>query len=102
MSDFRRVGDLLFPFASTDTDLTTGKVLETTTVRSITLNPAIDPTVFGRAVSTRSDDSPLTMTMGIASADSTSTRESVAMASAVKLPPPILKGGAPGGAIFIV
>lgn len=46
MSDFRRVGDLLFPFASTDTDLATRKVLETTTVRSITLNPAFDPGVF--------------------------------------------------------
>jgi hypothetical protein len=46
MTDFRRVGDLLYPFASTDTDLANGKVLETTTVRSITLNPAIDPSVF--------------------------------------------------------
>ena len=46
MSDFRRVGNLLFPFASTDTDLRTGKVLETTTVRSIVVNPAIDPGVF--------------------------------------------------------
>lgn len=46
MTDFRRVGDLLYPFASTDTDLANGKVLERTTVRSITLNPAIDPGVF--------------------------------------------------------
>ena len=46
MSDFRRVGDLLYPFASTDTDLTTGKTLETTAVRSITLNPAVDPETF--------------------------------------------------------
>jgi hypothetical protein len=46
MSDFRRVGDLLYPFASTDSDLATGKVLETTTVRSITLNPSFDPSVF--------------------------------------------------------
>ena len=46
MTDFRRVGDLLYSFASTDTDLATGKVLETTSVRSITLNPAIDPSVF--------------------------------------------------------
>lgn len=46
MSDYRRVGDLLFPFASTDTDLATGKTLEKTTVRSITLNPALDPRVF--------------------------------------------------------
>jgi hypothetical protein len=46
MTDFRRVGDLVYPFASTDTDLANGKVLETTTVRSITLNPAINPSVF--------------------------------------------------------
>ena len=46
MTDFRRVGDLFYPFASTDTDLATGKVLERTTVRSITLNPPFDPSVF--------------------------------------------------------
>lgn len=46
MTDFRRVGDLLFSFASTDTDLATGKILETTTVRSIALNPAVDPEIF--------------------------------------------------------
>ncbi len=46
MSDFRRVGDILFPFASTDTDLATGKILETTTVRSITLNPALERDLF--------------------------------------------------------
>jgi len=48
MADFRRVGDLLFSFASIDTDLTTGKVLEKTTVRSITLNPAIESSMFQR------------------------------------------------------
>ena len=46
MSDFRRVGGLLFPFFSTDTDLATGKILETAAVRSITLNPAFDPGIF--------------------------------------------------------
>jgi hypothetical protein len=46
MSDFRRVGDLLFSFASVDTDLATGKVLEKSTVRSITLNPPIEPEIF--------------------------------------------------------
>jgi hypothetical protein len=46
MSDFRRVGDLLYPFLSTDTDLATGKILETTTVRSITLNPAFESSLF--------------------------------------------------------
>lgn len=46
MSDFRRVDGLLFPFLSKDTDLARGKTLETATVRSITLNPALDPDVF--------------------------------------------------------
>lgn len=46
VSDFRKVGDLLFAFTSTDTDLRSGKVLEKVAVRSITLNPAVDPTVF--------------------------------------------------------
>jgi len=46
VSDFRRVGELLYPFASIDRDLATGKILERTTVRSITLNPAFDEQVF--------------------------------------------------------
>ncbi|HEY3663428.1 MAG TPA: hypothetical protein VGL24_09780 [Chthoniobacterales bacterium] len=48
MSDFRRVDGLLFPFKSVDTDLATGKTLEAATVRSITLNPALDPGKFER------------------------------------------------------
>jgi hypothetical protein len=46
VSDFRRVGGLLYPFASIDRDLATGKILERTTVRSMTLNPAFDEGVF--------------------------------------------------------
>jgi hypothetical protein len=46
MSDFRKVGELLFAFASTDTDLKTGKVLEKATLRSIVLNPTVDPEFF--------------------------------------------------------
>jgi hypothetical protein len=46
VSDFRRVGGLLYPFASIDRDLATGKILERTTVRSITLNPAFEEQVF--------------------------------------------------------
>jgi hypothetical protein len=46
MSDFRSVGGLLFAFASTDTDLKTGKVLEKATSRSIVLNPSVDRTFF--------------------------------------------------------
>ena len=45
-SDFRKVGGVLFAFASTDTDLATRDVLETTTVRSITVNPQFDATIF--------------------------------------------------------
>lgn len=46
MTDFRPVGEVLFAFASTDTDLKTGKVLEKTTTRDITLNPLIAPAFF--------------------------------------------------------
>ena len=46
MSDFRRVGGVLYPFASVDRDLATGKILERTAVRSITQNPVFDPGVF--------------------------------------------------------
>ena len=46
MSDFRRVAGVLFPFANTETDLKTGKVLETTTIRGLTVNPAIDDKIF--------------------------------------------------------
>jgi hypothetical protein len=45
-SDFRRVNGVLFAFASTDTDLATGKVLETTRVRSIKVNPQFNPAIF--------------------------------------------------------
>jgi hypothetical protein len=43
---FRKVNGVLFPFASTDIDVATGKVLETTSVRSIKVNPQFDPTIF--------------------------------------------------------
>lgn len=46
MTDFRKVGGVLFAFASTDTDLKTGKVLEKASTRQITLNPPIDPAFF--------------------------------------------------------
>ena len=46
VSDFRRVGTLLYPFASIDRDLATGKILERTTVRSITQNPGFETRVF--------------------------------------------------------
>jgi hypothetical protein len=48
MSDFRKVGNLIFSFASTDTDLKTGEVLETTKVREIRLNPPVAIDFFDR------------------------------------------------------
>ncbi len=46
MTDFRRVAGVLFSYRNTETDLKTGKVLETTTVRSVTVNPVIDTEIF--------------------------------------------------------
>jgi hypothetical protein len=45
-SDFREIAGVKFPFATTDTDLKTGKVIESTTVKSIKVNPPFDPTIF--------------------------------------------------------
>jgi hypothetical protein len=45
-SDFRRVNGVLFAFVSVDTDLATHKLLETTTVRSVKVNPHLDPAIF--------------------------------------------------------
>jgi len=45
-SDFRRVNGVLFAFATADRDLATDKVLETTTVRSVKVNPHLDPAIF--------------------------------------------------------
>lgn len=45
-ADFRRIAGVLFAFANTDVDLTTGKVLETTTVKSILVNPAVAESIF--------------------------------------------------------
>jgi hypothetical protein len=46
MTDFRKVDNLVFSFASTDTDLKTGKVLEKVMVREITLNPPVPEGFF--------------------------------------------------------
>ena len=46
LSDFRQVAGVWFSFANTETDLETGKLLETTTVRAITINPRIDEEIF--------------------------------------------------------
>ena len=46
MSDFRQVAGVWFSFSNTETDLQTGKLLETTTVRAITINPEIGGEIF--------------------------------------------------------
>jgi len=46
MTDFRKVDNVFFSFASTDKDLKTGKVLEKVTVREITLNPPVPENFF--------------------------------------------------------
>ena len=46
MSDFRKVAGVMFPYANTETDLKTGKVLETTTVRRSTMNPTVGARIF--------------------------------------------------------
>lgn len=45
-SDFRKVNGVLFAFRSEEVDLQTGKVLETTTVNEIRVNPTINPALF--------------------------------------------------------
>lgn len=45
-SDFRKVSGVMFPFASADVDVGTGKVLESATVREIKVNPMFDQPVF--------------------------------------------------------
>jgi hypothetical protein len=45
-SDFRTVSGVQFAFATTETDLQTGKVLETVAVKSVKINPPLPPTIF--------------------------------------------------------
>jgi len=47
-SDFREIAGVRFAFASADTDLQTGKVLEKTQVNEVIVNPQIDPAIFDR------------------------------------------------------
>lgn len=46
MTDFRKVAKLVFSFASTDTDMKTGKVLEKVTVRDVKLNQPVPEGFF--------------------------------------------------------
>jgi hypothetical protein len=45
-SDWREIDGVWFAFAGEDVDVQTGKVLERTTVKSIRVNPQIDPAIF--------------------------------------------------------
>jgi hypothetical protein len=45
-SDFRTTSGVQFAFASSETDLQSGKVLETTVVRSVKINPPLVPSIF--------------------------------------------------------
>jgi hypothetical protein len=45
-SDWRKVDKVWFAFADEDVDLKTGKVLETTQIKDIKVNPPMDPSIF--------------------------------------------------------
>src|SRR5256885_3400775 len=45
-SDFRTISGVQFAFASSETDLQSGKVLETSQVRSVKINPPLAPSIF--------------------------------------------------------
>ena len=45
-SDFRDVNGMKFPFATAETDLNTGKLLESTIAKSVKINPTLPPTLF--------------------------------------------------------
>lgn len=47
-SDFRQVAGVWFAFASEDVDLATGKVIESTKVKEIKLNPSLDSAIFSK------------------------------------------------------
>jgi len=45
-SDFKKVSGVKFPFSGVDTDLQTGKVLETVRVKQIVINPKLESKIF--------------------------------------------------------
>ena len=47
-SDFRDVNGVKFPFATTEMDLNTGKLLESTVTKSVKVNQTLSPTLFDR------------------------------------------------------
>jgi hypothetical protein len=47
-SDFHDVEGVKFPFATAETDLNTGKLLESTITKSVKINPTLPPTLFDK------------------------------------------------------
>jgi hypothetical protein len=47
-SDFRDVNGVKFPFATTETDLNTGQLLESTVMKSVKINPTLPPALFDK------------------------------------------------------
>jgi hypothetical protein len=47
-SDFRDVNGVTFLFATAETDLNTGKLLESTVTKSVKINPSLPPTLFDK------------------------------------------------------
>jgi len=47
-SDYRKIAGVQFPFTSSDTDLQTGKILETTRINSVQVNRPLDESIFKR------------------------------------------------------
>ena len=47
-SDFRDVNGVKFPFATAETDLNTGKPLESTITKSVKINPTLPPMLFDK------------------------------------------------------
>jgi hypothetical protein len=47
-SDFREVNGVKFPFATAETDLNKGKLLESTATKSVKTNPTLSPGFFDK------------------------------------------------------
>ena len=47
-SDFHDVNGVKFPFATAETDLNTGRLLESTIMKSVKINPSLPPTLFDK------------------------------------------------------
>ncbi|HYK23230.1 MAG TPA: hypothetical protein VEU75_01045, partial [Candidatus Acidoferrum sp.] len=47
-SDFHDVNGVKFPFATAETDLNTGRLLESTIMESVKINPSLPPTLFDK------------------------------------------------------